>query len=78
MVTSMPRLYISKLETTSLEADQWRVASLPEFYVTRLLRAANQMGLEGKKLGTIVSAEGPKDMHGSHFYVDFVDEDGKV
>jgi len=63
---------ISQQEILELDKEDWRVTFLSEFYITRLMRKANELGLAGKKIKQVVRAE---SLFNNAMYIDFICDD---
>ena len=69
---SHARLAISKIDLVSLDPDDFKWASLNPSYLTQLLRHANLLGLEGRKITEIIGVQ--EQFETGQRYIDFVCE----
>ena len=63
------KLEITQLETLELTSLEYRLTELPDFYLTKLMMKANELGLGGRKIKDIVAVEDPKT---GGRYIDFL------
>lgn len=69
----MSRLEISGLELMQLDPEDFKWCQLSNFYLTRLLRMANNLGLEGKKIKDVVGIQ--ENFATNNRFIDFIVED---
>lgn len=62
-------LEISKIELQKIDPADWKITKLSDFYLPRLLKKANEIGLQGKKIKEIIKCE---DNHNNMVYLDFI------
>lgn len=66
------RLEISQIEIASLDPRDYEVSNLGDFYLTRIIKKANELGLSGKKIKEIVRIDETFGL--GKMYVDLVCE----
>ena len=69
------RLEISSIELTSLDREDWKYCVLGDFYLTRTIKFANELGLRGKKIKEIIGMQ--ENFATEQRYIDFVCEKGE-
>lgn len=62
------RLEISRIEIAKLDPRDFIFTTLSDFYITRLMHLANDLGLKGKKIKEVVGVE---DLQNGSRYIDF-------
>lgn len=66
------RLEISQQELHELSGMEFKVTRLKDAYLIRLLRLANKVGLEGKRMTEVYGIE--EDFATGNLYIDFLTE----
>lgn len=56
-------LHVSGLDLMKLEQNDYKWTTLGDFYLTRIIFAANEAGLKGKKIKEIVGLTSPDDLN---------------
>ena len=68
----MSQLEMSQLELVALDPEDFKWTRLSDFYLTRLLKKANELGLEGKRIKEIIGIEEQFGTFARH--IDFICE----
>lgn len=66
------RLVISQLELLHLDREYWKWATLPDFYLVRILREANRLGLQRYEIKEVIGLE--EQIPTFQRYIDFICE----
>lgn len=68
------RFEISHIEIATLDPSEFKIMrGMKEWYLLRLIRRANDLGLEGKKIKEICSIQ--ENFANMQMYIDFICED---
>lgn len=65
----MERFAISNVEMASLDTEDFKIAKMKDWYITRLLKFANELGLQGKKITDVYRID--EQFSNMQTYIDF-------